>query len=568
MAGVWEAHDELLDRSVAVKVLAQHLSEDDRARKRFEREARAAAGLSSHPNVVTIYDVAEYEGRAFMVMELMRGGSVADVLRPGDEIETKRALRWLREAASALDAAHAAGVVHRDVKPANLLLDERDRLGIGDFGIARLAWEEQVTQTGQVLGTAAYLAPEQAMGEPAVAASDRYALSVVAFELLTGQKPFNAEHFAAQARAHVEDDPPRPSELNRDLTERVDAVIDRGMAKDPDDRWGSATEFVERLEEALAPPPPRRAAGTGAVGGRTRSTRLMPDRDRTPPPSRPVRPARPVAAGADGPRRSGSRMGVLLGVLGALLVAAIVAIALLSSGSDNGDKPSAKSTATPAAAKKKPKQAATATPTATAQQTPTAQPTASATKAPSSGGGGKEPAGNDPGQLQLQAFNLNNQGQAARALPYARKAVKLGCKGSAPVNPCGYALYELARAQRQTGDPQGAIKTLQERIKRYPSDQRAAVDAEMRKAKAAAGQDWWPSPHLSPQNRRPPITARRRPRPLKYQGYSCGPASLPGGAGGRSFECNVTRRPTTDVRGGRARRRRRALHVARAGAHR
>src|SRR4051794_18383149 len=519
MAGVWEAHDELLDRSVAVKVLAQHLSEDERARKRFEREARAAAGLSSHPNVVTIYDVGEYEGRAFMVMELMRGGSVADVLRQGDEIETKRALRWLREAASALDAAHAAGVIHRDVKPANLLLDERDRLGIGDFGIARLAWEEQVTQTGQVLGTAAYLAPEQAMGEPAVAASDRYALSVVAFELLTGQKPFNAEHFAAQARAHVEDDPPRPSELNRDLTERVDAVIDRGMAKDPDDRWGSATELVERLEDALAPPPPRRAAGTAAVGGRTRSTRLMPDRDRTTPPSR---PARPVAAGAGSPRRSGSRMGVLLGVLGALLVAAVVAIALLSGGSDNGDKPAAKSTATPAA-KKTPEQAATARPgggtttgkspgqktpatpaakktpeqgatapataTATAQQTATAQPTASATKAPSSGGGGKEPAGNDPGQLQLQAFNLNNQGQAGRALPYARKAVALGCKGSAPVNPCGYALYELARAQRQTGDPQGAIKTLQERIKRYPSDQRAAVDAEMRKAKAAAGQD-------------------------------------------------------------------------------
>src|SRR4051794_4920009 len=290
MAGVWEARDELLDRSVAVKVLAQHLSEDERARKRFEREARAAAGLSSHPNVVTIYDVADYEGRAFMVMELMRGGSVADVLRRGEEIETQRALRWLREAASALDAAHAAGVVHRDVKPANLLLDERDRLGIGDFGIARLAWEEQVTQTGQVLGTAAYLAPEQAMGEPAVAASDRYALSVVAFELLTGEKPFNAEHFAAQARAHVEDDPPRPSELNRDLTERVDAVIDRGMAKDPDDRWGSATGFAERLDEALAPPPPKRGTGNGAIGGGPPPPPPAPRPARPPPPPPPPPP--------------------------------------------------------------------------------------------------------------------------------------------------------------------------------------------------------------------------------------------------------------------------------------
>src|SRR3954468_12010145 len=194
MASVWEAHDELLGRAVAVKLLASHLSEDDRARERFQREARAAASVSNHPNVATIYDVGEHDGRTFMVMELMRGGSVADVLRKDGKIERKRALRWLREGASALDAAHAAGIVHRDIKPANLLLDEHDRLAIGDFGIARLAWEEQVTQTGQVLGTAAYIAPEQAMGEPAIAASDRYALAVVAFEMLTGEKPFQAKH--------------------------------------------------------------------------------------------------------------------------------------------------------------------------------------------------------------------------------------------------------------------------------------------------------------------------------------------------------------------------------------
>ena len=293
MAGVWEAHDELLDRAVAVKVLAQHLSEDDRARARFQREARAAAGLSSHPNVATIYDVGEYDGRSFMVMELMRGGSVADVLRKDDKIDHRRALRWLGEAASALDAAHAAGIVHRDVKPANLLLDERDRLAIGDFGIARLAWEEQVTQTGQVLGTAAYLAPEQAMGEPAIAASDRYALAVVAFELLTGEKPFQAEHFAAQARAHIEDDPPRVSELDPELSERVDDVIDRGMAKDPDDRWSSAEEFVERLRESLAPPPRRSTPAAGAAAA-TAPTRKLATRDRTPPP--PSRPPRAAAA--------------------------------------------------------------------------------------------------------------------------------------------------------------------------------------------------------------------------------------------------------------------------------
>src|SRR4051794_20491481 len=251
MASVWEAHDELLDRDVAVKLLAPHLGEDERARKRFQREARAAAGLSSHPNVVTIYDVGEHDGHVFMVMELMRGGSVADRLRTGERISHETALRWLREAAAALDAAHEAGIVHRDVKPANLLLDERGRLAIADFGIARLAWEDQVTATGQVLGTAAYISPEQAMGEPATAASDRYALAVVAFELLTGDKPFVAEHFAAQARAHIEDPPPAASGRADDLPRAVDAVLGRGMAKDPADRFGSAAAMVEALDGAL-----------------------------------------------------------------------------------------------------------------------------------------------------------------------------------------------------------------------------------------------------------------------------------------------------------------------------
>src|SRR4051794_7755052 len=187
MASVWEAHDELLDRDVAVKVLASHLGEDDRARRRFQREARAAAGLSSHPNVVTIYDVGEHSGRVFMVMEIMRGGTLGDRLKSREDVTHAQALRWLHEAAAALDTAHEAGVVHRDIKPGNLLLDSHERLAVADFGIARVAWEDQLTATGQVLGTAAYLSPEQALGDAATAASDRYALAVVAYELLTGR---------------------------------------------------------------------------------------------------------------------------------------------------------------------------------------------------------------------------------------------------------------------------------------------------------------------------------------------------------------------------------------------
>ena len=163
MASVWEAHDEVLNRAVAVKLLASHLSEDDRARQRFQREARAAAGLSSHSNVVTIYDVGEHRDRVFMVMELLTGGTLADKLRAGDRISATTAMRWLRDAASALDAAHAADVVHRDVKPANMLLDDGGRLAIADFGIARLALEDQLTATGTVLGTAAYISPERSL---------------------------------------------------------------------------------------------------------------------------------------------------------------------------------------------------------------------------------------------------------------------------------------------------------------------------------------------------------------------------------------------------------------------
>src|SRR5215217_5222314 len=179
-----------------------------------------------------------------MVMELMRGGTVGDRLKSGRAITHEEVLRWLREAAGALDTAHAAGVVHRDIKPGNLLLDNHDRLAVADFGIARVAWEDQLTATGQVLGTAAYLSPEQALGEPATAASDRYALAVVAFELLCGSKPFVAENFAAQARAHVEEEPPRASERDIDVPPAVDAVLARGMAKEPEDRWHSAGAMV------------------------------------------------------------------------------------------------------------------------------------------------------------------------------------------------------------------------------------------------------------------------------------------------------------------------------------
>ena len=506
MAGVWEAHDELLDRRVAVKILALHLGEDERARRRFAREARTAAGLSSHPNVVTIYDVGEHEGKSFIVMELVGGGTVGDRLRAGEEIPRHTALRWLGEAASALDAAHDAGVVHRDVKPANMLIDDKGRLLLADFGIARLGLEDQITQTGQVLGTAAYLSPEQALGEPSTAASDRYALAVVAFELLTGSKPFSAENFAAQARAHVEDEPPHASEFDVNVPRAVDPVLERGMAKLPEERWETAGALVRALDDALAPPPRRRAAAAAAVdddatqvmargsapaAGR-RGTRSAASR-RTPAPAAGRRGASgrgSVPAATAGSRR-GFGAGALV-ALAALLLVVAGAAALMTGGDDPTPDPSTRAERTPAAT-------ATATATATAEPTAEATPpaTPAATEEPaeqpsgnSGSGSGEQPAvtGASPAALQVQAFNLNNSGRSEEALPVAQKAVEL-CRGSSAVSPCAYALYEYAKALRITGDPAGAIAALEERQQRFPADQPEAIERELKRARKAAARN-------------------------------------------------------------------------------
>ena len=255
MASVWEAEDLLLGRTVAVKVLGAQYAADPDARARFQREARTAAQVSDQTNVVTIYDIGEHRDDAFIVMEYFAGGTVADRLRAarkdGEQVSHDTALRWLGEAAAGLDVAHAAGIVHRDVKPANLLLDAQGRLAVADFGIARLADDTQMTQTGQVLGTAAYISPEQALGQPATPASDRYALAVVAYELLTGSRPFSGGPPTAQALQHARDKPPRASQAAPELPEAVDAVFARGLAKDPAQRPATASELVAALQRAL-----------------------------------------------------------------------------------------------------------------------------------------------------------------------------------------------------------------------------------------------------------------------------------------------------------------------------
>jgi eukaryotic-like serine/threonine-protein kinase len=450
MAGVWEAHDELLGRSVAVKVLASHLSEDDRARRRFEREARAAAGLSSHPNVVTIYDVGEYDGRAFMVMELMPGGTVGDRLRAGRTIADETALRWLREAAGALDAAHDQGVVHRDIKPGNLLLDNHDRLAIADFGIALLALEDQLTATGQVLGTASYISPEQAVGEAATAASDRYALAVVAFELLTGSRPFQAEHFAAQARAHVEDEPPLATERDPSLPRGVDAVLDRGMAKEPDDRWPSAGAMVAALDQAMG------------------ESRPMTE------PTRPIAPVPPAIAQRD---RGGGAWPWILAAVAALVVIAVAGAVLLSG--DDGEPQSSQPTATATAtAERTPEPTPEKTPEPTPEKTP--EPTPEPTEEPPPAGGTDLDRAAD---LQLQGYNARRAGNYDQALTLSLQALE-ACGDTVQLSPCGYALYETGAALNALDRPDEAIGYLQQRLDQYGPNKE--VEKELKAAEKAA----------------------------------------------------------------------------------
>src|SRR6478752_10248553 len=193
MGEIFRATDQELGRDVAVKLLAERYAQDDGLRQRFKREALAAARLSGNPNIVTIFDVDEHRGRPMIVMEHLTGGSLAERVSGRKPCPAPQVLDWLEEAAAALDAAHDAGIVHRDVKPGNLLLDERGHVKVADFGIASAAGLDSFTQTGTILGTAGYLSPEQARGEQSGPASDRYGLAVVAWELLTGRRPFAAD---------------------------------------------------------------------------------------------------------------------------------------------------------------------------------------------------------------------------------------------------------------------------------------------------------------------------------------------------------------------------------------
>ena len=247
MAQVWEGRDAILDRPVAIKVLLPHLAQDPAFVERFRREAVAAARLT-HPNVVSTYDTRIDGGVAFIVMELVRGRSLADLLASGGALDPGRARNIVLHVADALAYAHAAGVVHRDIKPANILIGDDGRVKVADFGIAKAsAAGADLTQPGTMLGTAKYLAPEVIDGQPVDARADIYSLGVVLYEMVCGRAPFTGDTEIATALQHVRAEPLSPRQVRAGIPRSLDLVVMRAMAKSPDRRYASAGDLRTAL---------------------------------------------------------------------------------------------------------------------------------------------------------------------------------------------------------------------------------------------------------------------------------------------------------------------------------
>ncbi|HYY75271.1 MAG TPA: protein kinase, partial [Gaiellaceae bacterium] len=320
MSSVFRARDTVLERWVALKVLHEHHARDREYVERFRREARAIARLT-HPNIVTVIDRGEWGGQQFIVFEHVAGENLKEIVEREGPLPVERALGLTHQVGRALAFAHEAGIVHRDVKPENVLLDHDGTPKVTDFGIARsLDLDDELTQTGTVLGTSDYISPEQASGEHVDEASDQYSFGVLLYELLTGEVPYPAPNLMAAAIRHLRDPVPSVRERRPEVSPRVDAVVGRAMAKRPRDRFPTVEAMTAALEACLAE---ERAARRRAAG---EDTGVIPPA--APPPRARRKP----------PRRAGSRpraavVALLLLAVGAL-VAGLVAAQL---GRDGGN---------------------------------------------------------------------------------------------------------------------------------------------------------------------------------------------------------------------------------------
>jgi eukaryotic-like serine/threonine-protein kinase len=330
MATVYVAQDEELERPVAIKVLAGHLADDPSFRDRFVREARLAAQLS-HPNVVQIFDAGEDDGTPFIVMEYVDGHTLSGELDEVSRLDPERVVDLGVQVCAGLEHAHAAGLVHRDIKPGNLLLRGDDgTVKIADFGIARAAEATRLTQMGSVLGTAAYLAPEQALGEEVTASADIYSFGCVLYECLTGRTPYMFDTLAELAFKHQSEPICPVREIREEVPAELEAVVMRCLARNPDYRPPSAAVIAEELQVA-SPEELGSASPEDSTRPLPQASGVRASEVHTVPLRRPTTPAPRRSAGAPFGR------GALLAVVAALLVVAAIVIAVtVNTGNDNG----------------------------------------------------------------------------------------------------------------------------------------------------------------------------------------------------------------------------------------
>jgi beta-lactam-binding protein with PASTA domain len=277
MADVYLAHDTLLGRQVALKLLHHRFAEDQEFVERFRREASSAAGLS-HPNVVAVFDRGEWDGTYYIAMEYLPGRSLKAVVREHGPLSPGDAIDIVVQILLAARFAHRRGIIHRDIKPHNVILDEEGRAKVTDFGIAR-AGASDMTLTGSIMGTAQYLSPEQAQGHAVSESSDLYAVGVVLYELLTGSVPFEGESAVTIALKQVSVEAVPPSQRNPEVSPALDAVVMRSLAKEPSQRFAGADEFIAALQQAregIAPPPAPGLNGSPSVPPRTVAAMLVP----------------------------------------------------------------------------------------------------------------------------------------------------------------------------------------------------------------------------------------------------------------------------------------------------
>jgi serine/threonine-protein kinase len=338
MSTVFLATDRVLERPVAVKLLAEHLSDDEAFVGRFRREALAAARLQ-HPNIVQVFDSGEDapSGRHYIVMEYVNGPSCADMLREHDRLTVEQTVDIIRDACHGLDYAHRAGIVHRDVKPGNLLVsDDTGSVKLADFGIAKAAEQTRITQVGAVLGTAAYLSPEQATGEEATPVSDIYSLGVCAYQFLAGRLPYEYSSLTELALKQQNEGVAPIADFRPEVPPGLDMAIRRCLERDPSLRYGSATEMAAALEAGVRGEEPNTAAfavDQTAFLDEEDATQALPRTTALPRREQPMwdEPPRPVAPREERRKKKSPNWGRLI-ALALILLLAAVAVALLVSG--------------------------------------------------------------------------------------------------------------------------------------------------------------------------------------------------------------------------------------------